>query len=92
MNFTNNTQAYNSIADIYDELYRNKDYKKEITFINEVINKYSELRPKNILDVGCGTGTHAYHLSKLGFSVTGVDLSSEMIKKAKKATLFLQKP
>lgn len=45
----------------------------------------SLLKPKSsILDLGCGSGRDAIHLSKLGYSVTGIDLSKNMIKYAKK--------
>lgn len=37
-----------------------------------------------ILDLGCGPGHHSKYLSNLDFKVTGIDLSSEMIKLAKR--------
>lgn len=39
---------------------------------------------KNILDVGCGDGTHAFVLSKLGATVSGQDLSISGIERANK--------
>jgi 2-polyprenyl-3-methyl-5-hydroxy-6-metoxy-1,4-benzoquinol methylase len=36
-----------------------------------------------VVDIGCGTGNHALRLSKLGYQVTGVDLSPTMLKIAK---------
>lgn len=36
-----------------------------------------------IIDVGCGTGRHAIELTKRGYSVTGIDLSSSQIQRAK---------
>jgi len=39
--------------------------------------------PIRILDVGCGTGYFVVLLGKEGFNVTGIDLTQEMIKKAK---------
>lgn len=36
-----------------------------------------------MLDVGCGDGYGTYRLSKSGYQVTGVDLSGEMIARAK---------
>jgi len=45
----------------------------------------SLLKPKSsILDLGCGSGRDAIYLSKLGYLVTGIDLSKKMIKYAKK--------
>jgi len=37
--------------------------------------------PRRILDVGCGTGLNALHLSKLGHTVIGIDLSPVAIGK-----------
>jgi ubiquinone/menaquinone biosynthesis C-methylase UbiE len=38
---------------------------------------------ENALDLGCGTGIYSYWLLEQGLSVTGVDISSEMLKVAK---------
>jgi SAM-dependent methyltransferase len=37
---------------------------------------------KKVIDVGCGPGHDSYHFAKLGYAVTGVDYSSEMIRTA----------
>ena len=34
----------------------------------------------NILDVGCGMGREAFALCDMGFSITGIDISAEVIK------------
>ena len=34
-----------------------------------------------ILEVGCGTGRTACHLSEMGYQVTAIDLNENMIKK-----------
>ncbi|MBL7196910.1 MAG: class I SAM-dependent methyltransferase [Candidatus Omnitrophica bacterium] len=49
-----------------------------------LIEKY--LQPgKNILVIGCATGREAIALARKGFNVTGIDISSEMIEKAKES-------
>jgi 2-polyprenyl-3-methyl-5-hydroxy-6-metoxy-1,4-benzoquinol methylase len=40
--------------------------------------------PADVLDAGCGTGTYAAELASRGFHVTGIDLSSELIKHARR--------
>ena len=36
-----------------------------------------------IIDIGTGTGAHAYEMAKLGHIVTGIDLDKKMLEKAK---------
>jgi cyclopropane fatty-acyl-phospholipid synthase-like methyltransferase len=37
----------------------------------------------NIIDLGCGTGTHSIYLAQQGFTVTGIDVSKTAIQRAK---------
>jgi len=39
-------------------------------------------KKKRILDLACGTGRHSIELTKRGYTVTGVDLSESMLKRA----------
>ncbi|PKP62175.1 hypothetical protein CVT91_00215 [Candidatus Atribacteria bacterium HGW-Atribacteria-1] len=73
----------NIYAEAYDLLYKTKAYTKECDFIENVISKYKR-NAKKILDLGCGTGGHDIILAERGYEVTGVDLSSEMLRIAKK--------
>ena len=43
-------------------------------------------RPWRVLDVGCGTGRHSAYLVELGHTVTGVDVSPEMLHVARRKT------
>ena len=71
---------------LYDVIYSHKNYKEEINFISQIIKKFHSPNV-NILDIGCGTGEHTLELLKKGYRVTGVDLSNEMLKIAKKKLL-----
>ncbi len=54
----------------------------EVAFLLDVLTI-----PKGgaVLDMGCGVGRHAVALAKLGYRVTGVDLSSGMLAEAQQA-------
>ncbi|NQT81141.1 MAG: signal peptidase I [Candidatus Aminicenantes bacterium] len=78
--------SFQSVAEKYDG-------KEEVEFHSrilseglekwekDVITKY--VKPKTrILDVGCGAGREAIALTKMGFKVTGIDISPNMINKA----------
>ncbi len=84
-------QLYKKYARFYDKIYNKKKYKEEVEFILSIIKKFN-IKGKNILDMACGTGTHAKEFAKAGFKVTGVDLNKEMLEIAKtkaKNCLFL---
>jgi len=66
----------------YNLLYEGKDYKSEAQYIDFLLNKYSS-ELVTVLDLGCGSGKHDYHLEKLGYRVTGVDQSEGMLSLTK---------
>ena len=70
--------VFNKYSRYYNLLYRDKDYAGEAEYVHELIRKYSP-DAKSLLDLGCGTGRHAFPLAKKGYSVTGVDISEEML-------------
>ena len=68
----------------YDLFNKDKNYTKEVDFLEQVFNKFSNKNKiKKILDLGCGTGLHTKELIKRGYEVVGLDLSKEMIEIAK---------
>lgn len=76
-------RVFNAYGEYYDLIYADKDYEKECDFVEEAFRKYSQSKPKKLLDAGCGTGGHALPLAKRGYQVTGVDASRTMIKIAR---------
>lgn len=69
---------YNELAPIYD-LAISRDTSREAAFLNDIIKSFKP-ESKRILDLGCGVGRHAELLNKnYGYSVTGIDISDEVI-------------
>ena len=68
----------------YDRLYADKDYAAECALIVEVFQRYGQQPIKSILDLGCGTGGHAFPLAARGYQVTGVDSSPLMLREAER--------
>ncbi|MFC2066195.1 class I SAM-dependent DNA methyltransferase [Chloroflexota bacterium] len=82
---------FREYAGFYDSLYEDKDYQGECNFVRSICQRYTENEVKSILDLGCGTGTHALCFADMGYVVTGVDFSEEMLKIAgKKAANYKQ--
>ncbi len=67
---------YKEFAKYYDKFYSKKDYQKEVLFLKHFINKNDK-----IIDVGCGTGMHAFLLND--YNIDGLDLNKEMLEIAK---------
>lgn len=67
----------------YHILYKDRDYNEAQLFIDN-ITEYLNL-PENakVLDLACGRGRHSIYLNKLGYEVTGADLSKNSIAFAK---------
>lgn len=58
---------------------------KYVILISNVINNYN-LKVNSILDVACGTRILAKELMNIGFKVSGIDISEDMINIAKENT------
>jgi len=72
-------------SDYYHSLYKNRDYSEAEFFIQKLVNYLSPGTEDRILDLACGKGRHSVFLNKLGFNVTGVDLSTNSISYAKQS-------
>jgi 2-polyprenyl-3-methyl-5-hydroxy-6-metoxy-1,4-benzoquinol methylase len=56
--------------------------RKRVDFIASILAEQLPPRAK-VLDVGCGNGVISRHLGRLGFQVTGIDVSERTIEKAR---------
>lgn len=70
--------VFGEYAEYYNSFYAEKDYVGEAGYIRDLLASMN-VESGALLDMGCGTGRHALILESYGFSVTGFDLSEEMI-------------
>jgi len=82
--------VFEEYAKYYDLLYEDKDYSKEIRYVDSLIRSYID--KSDIIEFGCGSGIHAIELAKLGYSVYGIDISETMIKQANERLSSLPEP
>jgi SAM-dependent methyltransferase len=71
-------------ANEYDQLYNDKDYLAECDLIEQTFDMFGTGAIRSVYDFGCGTGNHSIPLAQRGYHVTGVDLSLEMLRVARK--------
>lgn len=78
-------RMFNSIAGSYDTLNHLLSFGIDKRWRSKLINKISSLAtlPQKGLDLACGTGDVTVELIKLGIEVTGADLASQMLERAK---------
>lgn len=81
------SQPFGSVyADSYDLIYHDKDYAAESTLIESIFRKYNNT-VRSVLDLGCGTGNHAFPLAQRGYEVIGVDRSADMLAHARRKSV-----
>jgi len=75
----NHNKIFDKFAIYYDQIYHDKSYAKEVNFVVKTLRKYGKKNIQNILDIGCGTGSHSILLAKKGFTITGIDRSKQAL-------------
>jgi SAM-dependent methyltransferase len=78
-------QPYERSALYYDMFYSKLfDYQADCDLLERIFKKHCGFAVRSILDIGCGTGNHDFILAERGYNVTGVDLSENMIRIARR--------
>ena len=85
-NIIDSNKDYNNWFDssYYHILYDNRDYNEAKEFVKTILNHLKLKKNSKILDAACGKGRHSIEIEKFGYKVTGIDLSKNSIKEAKK--------
>ncbi|SFZ91867.1 Methyltransferase domain-containing protein [Flaviramulus basaltis] len=67
----------------YHTLYKDRNANEAQTFMDTLTQYLNIPEGGTILDLACGKGRHARYLNKIGYDVTGADLSENSIEFAK---------
>ena len=85
------SKSYGVFAEYYDRLTSNAEYKKRAEYMEGFFN-FSDKSKRKVLDLACGTGSICKEFADMGYDVTGLDLSEEMLSIAStKANIRLLK-
>jgi len=76
------TLTFSAYARYYDLLYRDKDYAAEADYVHSLIQRFAP-GARALLELGCGTGKHARLLAGRGYRVHGVEVSADMLARAR---------
>ena len=71
-------------AELYDVIYRDKPYSDEALFVHSCLQHHTLGPTKRILELACGTGSHAFELEILGYQIVATDYSADVVAVAKK--------
>lgn len=69
---------YNGFAYVYDALMQDVDYPKWVDYIELLFKRYG-VKPRQIVDLACGTGNVTILLKERGYEVIGIDQSEDML-------------
>lgn len=87
LKYTYRSTFEGKLAKYYDAFFWNNSnpIKPHVDFIEENIKEFYDggVQDISILDVGCGTGIHAFELCNRGYQVDGIDISKDMISVAR---------
>lgn len=82
-------ESYTTFAEVYDLFMDNVPYDRWAAGIDSLLKKYlpktAEAAKPMVLDLGCGTGQITRRLKNLGYDMTGVDSSCDMLDVAREA-------
>jgi SAM-dependent methyltransferase len=71
-------------AELYDIFYADKPYAEEAAVVHRLLQKHSANPTYHVLELACGTGSHALALEKLGYGVVATDNSEDMLERARR--------
>jgi len=83
----NTGKSYDDLAGLYHLIFQDWDasIERQAVSVSRILQKFGvEATRQCILDCACGIGTQSLGLAKLGFEITGCDISSAAIERARR--------
>ena len=81
------SKAYSAIGGVFEYLNDDCGYEKWSQYLIETLLSCGIPRGARGVDAGCGNGYFTRALTRAGYSVTGADISPEMLSKAEELSL-----
>lgn len=75
--------VFGRYSSYYDLLYKDKNYSGEAQFVRDLLARFQP-GGRDVLELGCGSGGHAFELARLGLNLHGLDLSRDMLDVAQR--------
>jgi len=69
---------YGRFAEVYDSLMDDVPYDNWVENIIQIFSEY-DFKPKDILELACGTGNMTNRFAKKGYKIVGTDISEDML-------------
>jgi len=73
----------NCYAKLYDIFYKDKPYAEEAAFVHSCLQEFGKRPTRSVLELACGTGSHAIELEKFGYEIAATDCSDSMLAVAR---------
>jgi ubiquinone/menaquinone biosynthesis C-methylase UbiE len=70
-------------AELYDIFYGDKPYADEAAFVHSCLQQCGVGPTHRLLELACGTGSHAFALEKFGYEIVATDYSEDMLNCAR---------
>ncbi|HAN21516.1 MAG: hypothetical protein A2Y15_00685 [Clostridiales bacterium GWF2_36_10] len=77
--------AFEITAELYDNI-NGEQYSPYASFLETCFERFSKIKVKEVLDLGCGTGGITRLLAEKCFDLIGVDISADMLSVAQNKT------
>jgi SAM-dependent methyltransferase len=71
-------------AELHDLFYAAKPYAEEAAFVHRCLERHGDGPTGRMLELACGTGSHALALEKYGYHIVATDASEDMLACARR--------